>query len=204
MKNSGNQWSGWYSYLSFFRHVVKLDIDYSQFRYAEELAKVGPRYVHTHFWIVSALPIYIYRDEQYRPHSASTSHIAWPDGWALWHWHGVRVPRAWIENPSSVDPKLALTWRNIEQRRALAEILGWARVLEEVQAKEIDRDVDPQIGTLIETDLPDSPNQKFLRVKCGTGREFVIPVPSEMRTARQANAWTYGLESNQLKPEVRT
>jgi len=61
------------------------------------------------------------------------------------------------------------------------------------------------IGTLLEVDIPDIGNEKFLRVLCGTGREFAIPVPPNMKTALEANAWTYGLEGNLLRDlEVRT
>jgi hypothetical protein len=35
-------------------------------------------------------------------------------------------------------------------------------------------------------------------------RDFVLSVPRETTTAREANAWTYGLSSDQYKPEVRT
>ena len=30
MLDGGHEWSGWVSYLSFFRHVAKLGIDYSK------------------------------------------------------------------------------------------------------------------------------------------------------------------------------
>lgn len=65
-------------------------------------------------------------------------------------------------------------------------------------------DEDPQIGELLSVNLPDIGQKKFLRVTCGTGRKFALPVPPEMETALEANAWTWGLEPNQYKPEVRT
>ena len=37
------------------------------------------------------------------------------------------------------------------------------------------------------------------------GREFAIPVPKDMKTAMQANLWTYNLEGGaSMLPEVRT
>jgi len=61
------------------------------------------------------------------------------------------------------------------------------------------------IGTLVEVTLPDLGKEKFLKVLCGTGREFAIPVPPEMKTALDANAWTFDLDGNTLrKLEVRT
>jgi hypothetical protein len=99
---------------------------------------------------------------------------------------------------------MALTWENIEQRRCACEILTWKVVLQELNATVIDQDGDEEIGTLLEADIPDSGKERFLRVMCGTKREFVIPVPREMQTAVEANSWTWGLSSHEYKPEVRT
>jgi hypothetical protein len=113
-------------------------------------------------------------------------------------------PSNWIQAPATIDPKLALTWSNIEQRRALAEIIGWGRVVDQLRTRVVDQDPDPAIGTLLDVVLSDFERVRFLRVRCGTGREFVLCVPFEMRTARQANAWTYGLEADQYELEART
>lgn len=144
------------------------------------------------------------RDENNDPHCEDGPAIAYPDGWKLYFWHGVSIPEEWIEDTDNVDPSLALTWENIEQRRCLAEILGWDKVISQLNPTIIDTDVDPQIGELIEVDLPDSGNERFLRVVCGTGRKFVIPVPPHVETALQANAMTYGLDPEIFKVEVRT
>ena len=69
----------------------------------------------------------------------------------------------------------------------------------------VDKDADPQIGTLLRVDLPDAPGEQFLKVQCGTGRSFALPVPPTMATALDANAWTYNIGPQQLrKLEVRT
>ena len=36
--------------------------------------------------------------------------------------------------------------------------------------------------------------QAIGRVRCGTGRDFCLPVPPECATALAANAWLYGVE----------
>jgi hypothetical protein len=115
------------------------------------------------------------------------------------------VPEDWIRSPEQLDPELALTWHNAEQRRAAAEIIGWPRVFERFGARTVDKDRDPEIGELVEMRLTFAAEMtRYLKVRCGTGREFVLSVPPEMRTARQANAWTYGLEPDEYQPEVRT
>lgn len=146
------------------------------------------------------------RDAENNLHCEDGPAVAWPDDWKLYFWHGTHVPAEWIEDKDNIDPSLALTWENVEERRCLAEILGWDRVLEQLNPKTIDKDVDPEMGELIEVQHPslgDTP-ERFLRVRCGTGRNFVLPVPPDMKTAVQANAWTYGIDAEDLKVEVRT
>jgi len=58
---------------------------------------------------------------------------------------------------------------------------------------------------LLEVELPDIGKERFLRVLCGTGREFALPVPPDMTTALQAQSWTFGMvEFEFVKPEIRT
>lgn len=207
MWSGGNQWSGWVSYLSFFDRVVGLKLpEYKAFRFYEAAARhSGPRLMHSKFWIATDFPIVLMRDAANRPHNTDGPFCSWKDGISLYSVHGVSVPAAWIEDKATLAPETALTWRNIEQRRAAAEIIGWRKVIDKLQPKILDVDNDPEIGVLLQVDLPASPKSKFLRVLCGTKREFVLPVPVEMKTARQANAWTYGLDNpNDYQPEVRT
>ena len=85
-----------------------------------------------------------------------------------------RIPETWITDPKSLTAKVALTWLNIEQRRAACEILGWESVLSELKGNTIDKDEDPMIGELVEVTIPDVGKEKFLRVLCGTGRKFAL------------------------------
>ena len=142
-------------------------------------------------------------DAERRLHCEDGPAILCRDGFAVHAWHGTRVPADWIEQTADVDPKLALTWENIEQRRCLAEIVGWDKVLDQLSPVVVDED-SPEVGKLLRVDLPDAPGEQFLQVRCGTGRTFVLPVPPEMTTARQANAWTYGLNPEEWSPEIRT
>lgn len=150
--------------------------------------------------VVSEPPVTLKVDDQMRPHCQDAPAIQWKDGESLSYFHGVAIPNAWVTGklPSPGD---ALKWENVEQRRAACELIGWGKILtdKKLKPRTIDRDDDPMIGELIEVDLPQSGNDKFLRVRCGTGRDFVLPVPPEMTTALQANAWTFGLPDDVLK-----
>lgn len=150
-------------------------------------------------------PLTIKHNDQGVLHSATGPAIETRDGTRLYSWNGTTIPGEWIEDKAKIDPSLALTWRNVEQRRCLAEILGWNVVLERLKPEVIDKDKDPLIGELLECNLPDVGRARFLRAQCGTGRMVVVPVPRECKTALEANAQSYGITPEELRSlEVRT
>ncbi len=190
----GQHDAGWLSFYDFFCHATGLQC-------AERMGGLTGVAASSGWWwpfagavILTDRPQHLARDAEGRLHCETRAAIEYRDGWGVFAWHGVRVPAEWIRDPKSLDPKTALSWPNIEQRRAAAEIIGWEHVLSALSARVIDTDADPMIGQLLEADLPDAPGQKFLRVQCGTKRIFVLPVPPEMQTALQSNCWTFGLE----------
>jgi hypothetical protein len=154
--------------------------------------------------VISERPSAVHRDQAGTLHGASGPAVQFRDGYGLYMWHGTSVPSSWINEPDRLDPSYALTWHNVEQRRAAAGIIGWKRVIERLAPRTIDKADDPQIGELLEVNLPHSGAVRFLKVRCGTGREFVLSVPRTMRTALQANAWTYDIGPDQYPLEART
>jgi len=65
----------------------------------------------------------------------------------------------------ALRPETVMAAGNIEQRRAGIEMLGWDRILAQLNAKVIDADADPQVGTLVEVDLPGLDGSGAIRVK---------------------------------------
>ena len=155
--------------------------------------------------ILQDRPSLIKFDDQNRLHNENGPSILYKDGFSVYSWHGTKVPEEWIENKESITPEMALTWDNVEQRRSACEILGWDRILKYLNPVSIDTDQDPQVGELLEVELPEMGKERFLRVQCGTGRTFAIPVHPEVTTAIQANSWTFGLDIDILRQlEIRT
>jgi hypothetical protein len=202
----GQHDAGWLAFYEFFRLVCGLTDQTEKLKGLTALARsAGWAIPHANVCWVSERHQLLARNPEGRLHSLGGPAVLYPDGWAIYAVNGTRVPSEWIENKAGLDAKTALTWANIEQRRAAMEILGWDRVLQEVGARVVQKDRNPMIGTLLEADLPDAPKQKFLKVKCGTGREFCLCVPPEMKTAKEAQLWMYpGLSASDLKGIVRT
>ena len=203
----GNMWAGYDCYLTACRDILGLELtSHAGYAHWEQAAIHGGfRVMHEEFCMVSDFPEAIHKDDENRPHCETGPSHRWRDGWSIYHWHGTKVPSEWIEDRASLTPRVALGQSNMELRRAACEILGWSNILRDLKAKTIDADNDPEIGELVEVKLPDLPNKaKFLRVRCGTGREFAIGIPPHITKALDAQAWIVGLEPKDFTPpEVR-
>lgn len=211
----GQFWvGGWYwgapSRVSFFREVCGLtldgDLDERALAYEDTARTACWWWPHRDFVVACERPTRIRRDDQGRLHSEIGKAVEFGDGWGVSAWHGTPIPHDWITDRQKLDPAVALTHPQVEQRRAAAEIIGWANVLERLHPRVLDRHHDPMVGELLSVDLPDAPDSRFLRVRCGTGRDFCLPVPQEHRTAKAAQVWLWdGLTENEFDQlEVRT
>lgn len=154
--------------------------------------------MHPQFCVISDRPRTLLVDGLNRPHCATGPFCEWADGTRLYAWHGVRVPALWIEHPERVDPELALTHPDIEQRTALAQILGWDRVLDLVDTTTLSVETDPTTGgqiELLEAEIAEE-RQTFARVTGpgahGPAGQYVLQTDPEIRTAVAAVAATYG------------
>jgi hypothetical protein len=156
------------------------------------------------FWVrkeeVIAVPSPALHIVDGRLHRADGPAVAWPNGKRYWFWRGVQVPQAWVEQPESVHPSLALAERNSELRRCLYEILGYERILKEIGAETAQRDDFGEL--LVSNALGDDGRKpaKFVRVKCpSTGRVYVNRVDPRVTSAREAVASRWRLKPEQYE-----
>jgi hypothetical protein len=202
----GSHDSDWLAFYRFFRDECGLSI----FELLDPLDRLsraaGWWWPFKHICIVTERPDRLERDEQHRLHCADGPALRYPDGWSIYAWHGTRIPAEWIEDKSALTAKVALSQTNIELRRAAIDIVGWHRILRELDATTIDEHPDPAVGALLEVQLPDLPTRsRFLRVLCGTRREFAIGVPNECNSAIEAQAWLTGMPEGQFQlPTTRS
>lgn len=204
----GQHDAGWLSFYAFMREVVGLREQTEKVTGLIALARcAGWAMPYENACHVSERHSVLKRDNSGRLHCLTGPAVAYPDGWGVYAVRGVRVPKEWIEKRETLDPMIALTDPNLERRAAAATIIGWDKVLEKLSPTVVDTETSEQYdyGQLLRVDLPDEPGQQFLKVLCATGRTMVLRVPPNMRTAREANAWTNGFDSpSEFKPEVRT
>ncbi|MCJ8334642.1 MAG: hypothetical protein MJH10_10415 [Epibacterium sp.] len=198
----GNMWAAAASYLAAARDVLGLRLpEHEKYQAWEDCARHGGfRVMHERFCLVCDRPEIIRVDENNEPHCENGPSHRWRDGFALYHWHGVRVPAHWIESPETVDPAEVIAAENVEARAAGAAIIGWPRMLKALKCKVIDDSGDMDRGRLIELTLPglDEPG-RFLHATCPRNGDIVEGVPYvsdidglPIDTVLAAQAWRVG------------
>jgi hypothetical protein len=188
-------WIAWYR----FGEYIGVEYDKESLELLDIMERIS---VECEWWwpfegvcFVSERPVKVSFDEQDRLHCENGPAIKYEDGYSLFAWHGTTIPGEWItDKDTKLTPQIALSQANAELRRCACEILGWINVLEHpsLNPKVIDEDV-PAIGTIIQVDLPDAPEQWFIKFQCGTGRWFAEAVNDKrFNTALKANAGKRG------------
>ena len=203
MSQGGNQWSGWVSYLSFFRYVAKLDIDYSKWEHYENSAiHGGYRIMHKEFCIVSDRPEVLLVDRQNRPHCDTGPFCRWRDGSALYSIHGVRVPAWIVERPHLITAGSIRSESNLEVRRIMIERLGPGKYLAACKAKVLDMDSLKTDNSAPRALMEDDRGEKYLVGMDGsTVRVYHMSVPRESKTCREAHNAICGFEEERIIAE---
>ena len=202
----GNQWAYAHSFYEWFRHVAKLDIDWSKWAPWNTLGEhSGPRYVTEKFVIISDFPTVLKVDNENRPHSSTGPFCQWRDGFSLYAWHGVRVPAWIIEQPHLITIEKIDGESNAEIRRVMLDRYGFLRYLQEKQAQIIDQDLDEgsEMMKLYSMPTDDDDGQPMLSLylrnstpdPSGEVREYVLRVPPTCKTVWEARNWTFDVDS---------
>jgi hypothetical protein len=138
-------------------------------------------------------------------HSEDGPAVAWRDGQEEYAWHGVFLDdKSWIAPGPGPKAELAFTHENMEMRRIVAEILGWEKVLADVPKTDIHAD---EYGELFSAEIAGRGRVQFVRVKCATGRIFILEDvgAGDSKTALEAVAKTYQMTPEQYSQiEART
>jgi hypothetical protein len=69
-------------------------------------------------------PLRLLRDHAGRLHGEGGPAVVYPDGWSVWAWHGVSVPRRVIEQPQALAPAEVLAEPDPEVRQVMIEMAG--------------------------------------------------------------------------------
>jgi hypothetical protein len=134
--------------------------------------------------------------------------MAYPDGWSIWAWHGVRVDRQVIEQPETMTTRQIELTSNAEIRRVMIQRYGFGHFVRDAKFKVVQRD---DFGTLYRRALgPFQSTLCFVEVvnstpePDGTFKRYMIPCRSSVRTAHEAVARSFGLETATYHPSFQS
>lgn len=142
-------------------------------------------------------------DAEERLHGEHGPALAWGDGTAVYLWHGQLIDADLVEDSRPLSLSRIAFERDPGRRRVLIERFGLGRFMLECGAIELQRD---RCGILYR--LEQRIDEPILAVRVrnhtphpdGSVEEFWLRVPPTTRTAREAVAWTFGLDADEYDP----
>ena len=171
-------------------------------------ANAGWLQPHERTCFLSERPSLLCGDVEGRLHEAHGPALRFGDGWSAFAWKGVEVPAWVIEHKGAITLATIDAESNVQVRRCMIEIMTPARYVALGGARKVAEDetgvlwrkiwLNYDIWTAVEvinaTPEPD-----------GTHRHYFLQVPANINSAREAVAWTYGMQPDEYsKLVVRT
>jgi len=133
-------------------------------------------------------PRHLRFDSQHRLHAEAEPAIEFADGWNFYYYHGVGLPEKYGKvHPNQWQSQWLLTEKNAEVRRVLIQGIGYDRIIQELQAKQID---SWQEYALLQIENADVEPICLLKMTCpSTGFIHALRVPPNLKSAREAIRW---------------
>jgi len=168
--------------------------------------------------LLTERPERVERDAAGRLHSEMAPALRFRDGHAVYAWRGVLVsPRIALHAETITVPEI-LAERNVMVRHVLVERYGRERIERQLGDRAgflLDPDTEvrhqDEFGTLYRLARPGG-GEPVAIVKVvnatpepdGTFKDYFLRVPPWVRTAREAVAWTFGVEASDYQPDIQT
>ena len=151
--------------------------------------------------VVCNRPSKLCLDSQEHLHAEGSPAIQFVDGYKLYAYHGVILPKKYRKlHPHRWQAKWLLKEDNAELRRVLIQGIGYARICQELQVTKLD---SWREYTLLRIDQFIDLDKKpiyLLKMTChSTGHIHALRVPPDMKLARKAIRWVnWGIEPEEF------
>lgn len=156
---------------------------------------------------VSERPLYIHCD-QFHLHHQTGPAFEYADGFKGYAFRGTPLSAELMENKSTITVEQIKAETNLEIRSAMLSLYGESRFLTDSGATLVHED---ETGSLFRTEIPNDEPLLMVRVqdpettKSGEQKTYYLRVPPTMETARQAVAWTFGMDDvTEYHPDIET
>lgn len=160
-----------------------------------------------HVCLICDWPVSTLTDDAGRLHREDGPAVSFADGFKVFAWHGALVDEEILLHPESITIIRLEQEKNVESRRVMIERYGHESYLEESGASLVDSD---PLGKLYRKEIPGDEPLVMVEVinstpePDGTTRTYFLRVPPTIETAREAVAWTFGMEHSEYEPTLET
>ena len=167
---------------------------------------------HQHVCWIAERPVRLLTDVKGRLHCAKGPALCYRDGWSVHAWKGVQVPAWMIEHPERITPSRISDTFEPTLRNTMIDIMTPERFIATGLVACVSKDDTGvlwrkhwghrgvTIGSWSAVEVVNGTPEPD-----GSRKHYVLTVPSQVRTAREAVAWTYGLSAKQYSAlELRT
>jgi hypothetical protein len=218
----GQHDANWLAFYEYSRDVCNLKEETNKLEGLIDLAKNAGWFLpHENICFVSERHSILNRDDQGRLHSLSEAAVLYPDGWAIYAVHGVRVPEYIIKNPEKITIEKIESEENAEIKRVMVDIFGLDKYIQNCGAKLIHKD---NLGELYKKEQSNDEDMLIVKVinstaePDGTFKNYFLRVHPECRpllennetgnaqelTATNAIASTFGMYGHEYKLQIET
>jgi len=195
------------AFLDFGFSVLNYPYDLEKWEIFQQLiVSCGWIYSYEKTCIVCDRPLKLSFDSQDRLHAEGKPAIQFPDGWGLYSYHGVTLPKKYgVVPPQEWQAQWILEETNSEFRRVLIQEIGYAHMCEKLQATELDSWAE---YTLLKIDkmIDNGDRQPFylLKMTCPSTKFIhALRVPPDMRSAREAIRWAnWGIDPQEFSVQT--
>jgi hypothetical protein len=130
-------------------------------------------------------------------------------GSLFYYYENIRVPPHYITNPESLTLQEVLAHVNTEVRFVGMKIVGMDKVMNDKKTKIIHRDEEKgqvlfQIKGIFQDPVCYVKVVNSTQEPDGTFKDYYLCVPPNVKTCKQAVAWTFRLEEQEYQPEQET
>jgi hypothetical protein len=145
---------------------------------------------YKHVLLLSDRHSALHLDDRGRPHNAKGAAIEYRDGWKVYAWKGIIIPREIVENPENLTVSHILNETNAEIRRAMVDVFGLDRFVVESNSTSLDKQGEYE---LLEVPYLNGMNMRALKMRCPTtSAVYVHSVHPQCTNVEQALAWKRG------------
>lgn len=173
----------------------------------------GRLFAHAEFWIAADRPTTMVTDREGRLHHIDGPAVAWRDGAGLGFLHGIPIDMSFLTRPLTLADVVNAS--NAELRRTLIELYERGdpgRFIRDADADVIEFDID-RLGNrrrLLRFAL--AGDEPYVAVEVtnstpepdGTQKRYILRVPPDVRSCREAVAWTFGMTAAEYDPDIET